>query len=229
MLAVGNACLPARGMRAVPEQLASRLKRKISLSAPVEAVEAKRLKVAGEWRDYAAVVVAVDRPAASKLLPSLSKAEGTRSATFYFGLASPAPIEEPLIILQSPGSDADRANQSSRVVNIGFPSVVQKSYAPPGRELAAITVRGEPVDEAWVKREVERILGVNCAAWAHIKTYDIGYHQPAQVPLTRPDEVPLQLDGVHCCGDHCSNPTLDGAMRSGRRTAEAVSQILGHG
>ena len=45
-------------------------------------------------------------------------------------------------------------------------------------------------------------------------------HQPSQRPL-RPRE-PRSTSGVYLCGDHCAEPTLDSAMRSGRLAAEAV-------
>mmetsp|Transcript_50892 Transcript_50892/g.102283 ORF Transcript_50892/g.102283 Transcript_50892/m.102283 type:complete len:235 (-) Transcript_50892:17-721(-) len=221
MLALGGACLPARGIRAVPEQLAAALRRPVQLSTPVEEVRAGALRVAGEWREYDAVVVAAEQSATAKLvkLPSM---RATRSSTWYFSLPAPAPVQEPLIVLQSYGDPSEPVNAESRVVNVGFPSSVQPSYAPPGCALAAVTVMGPCPDEGWVRAEVERILGADCSRWRHLRTYDIAFHQPAQESLQALDSWPLEIDGVWCCGDHRANPTLDGAMRSGRRVAEAV-------
>merc|ERR1712131_286144 len=44
MLATGRACLPAHGMRAVPQQLAASLCRPVQLSTPVEEVRRGALK-----------------------------------------------------------------------------------------------------------------------------------------------------------------------------------------
>jgi len=227
MLAFGGACLPARGMRAVPEQLANGLSRPVQLSTPVDAVTSTTLCVGGEQREHAAVVVAVDAPSAGRLV-SLPPLTGTRSVTFYFGLKEPAPVLDPLIILQSYGQESSQPDEGkARVVNIGFPSIVQPSYAPAGHVLAAITIMGPAVlDETWVRSEVQRILGVDCSGWRHLRTYDIAYHQPTQVPLVPPAEVPCEVDGIFCCGDHRADPTLDGAMRSGRRVAEAIIKAL---
>lgn len=226
MLATGDAALPRRGMRAVPEQLAAELHSSVRLNTAVEAVLPDALQVGGEWRRYDAVVVAADGPHAEKLL-NLPPAKGTSSSTWYFGLSAPAPVREPLIVLQSYGrgshSESEAgANSGSRVVNIGFPSVVQPSYAPAGKVLAAVTIMGPVVTEAWVREEVERILGVDVSSWRLLRHCQISYHQPAQSPPQRPEVAVPEVGGVFCCGDHRAFPTLDGAMLSGRYAAEAV-------
>lgn len=225
MLAVGKACLPARGMRAVPEQLADGLQRPVRLLTPVTDVRSDALKVGAQWHEYSAIIVAADWPAASKLL-QLPPVRGTRSATWYFGFPAPAPLVDPIIVLHSYGAPSEIEGVQSRVVNVGFPSSVQPSYAPPGYVLAAVTVMGPNQDEAWVRTEVEHMLGTDCSNWKHLRTYDIEFHQPAQVPLQPVGSVACELGGVFCCGDHRADPTLDGAMRSGRRAAEAVRRKL---
>lgn len=228
MLAFGGAALPERGMRAIPEYLASTLRGQICLSTPVEGVSSSGVKVASGWKTYDAVVVAAAWPAASTLL-ELSPPRATRSATWYFALQSPPPVTDPLIILQAYGKDEPSKSEpslTSRVVNIGFPSTVQPSYAPPGHALAAVTVMGMQAEEAWVRSQVESMLGMDCSSWQLLRTYDIGFHQPAQVPLQLPGEVAPSVDGIFCCGDHRSYPTLDGAMLSGRLVAAAVAKHL---
>mmetsp|Transcript_158524 Transcript_158524/g.279895 ORF Transcript_158524/g.279895 Transcript_158524/m.279895 type:complete len:428 (-) Transcript_158524:102-1385(-) len=227
MLAFGGAALPERGMRAIPEYLASTLKGQIRLSTSVEEVRSSGVKVDGDWKSFDAVVVATAWPAASSML-ALSPPRATRSATWYFALQSPPPVADPLIILQSYGKDdpCESELMRSRVVNIGFPSTVQPSYAPPGHALAAVTVMGMQAEEAWVRSQVESMLGMDCSSWQLLRKYDIGFHQPAQVPLQLPGDVATSVDGIFCCGDHRSYPTLDGAMLSGRLVAAAVAQQL---
>jgi hypothetical protein len=224
MLAVGGAALPERGMGAIPEQLASTLRGKIRLSTPVEAVRPSGVKVAGDWMGFDAVVVATDWPAACAFL-KLEAPRATQSSTWYFGLQSPAPVTDPLIILQTYGQKSQSTSDfhvDRRVVNIGFPSTVQSSYAPSNHALAAVTAVGPKVDEAWIRSEIERILGVDCSGWQLLRSYSIGFHQPEQVPLKIPEDLDPCIDGIFCCGDHRSYPALDGAMRSGRIVAEAV-------
>jgi len=219
MIACGEAALPAKGMRAIPEQMSSRLKKGVELNAAVSSVTATSATINGERRTYDAVVVAAEWPAAAKLI-SLPQVQGTQSRTYYFRFPEPAPVTERLVILQTHGLEEAGGSEDTRLVNIAFPSVVQPSYAPRGEVLAAATTMGPAKDEKWVLSEVERLLGVQTSAWEHLKTYDLRFHQPAQVG--RSDSIPVEKEGVFCCGDHMMSPTLDGAMLSGRTTAQAV-------
>mmetsp|Transcript_43721 Transcript_43721/g.103246 ORF Transcript_43721/g.103246 Transcript_43721/m.103246 type:complete len:427 (+) Transcript_43721:84-1364(+) len=225
MIALGQAALPERGMRAIPEQMAERLSKGVQLNTPVEKVEAEAVLVNGTRRSYDAVVIAADWPSAGKLL-ELPPVSATRSCTYYFALPAPAPVTERLVILQTHDLLAEVQSDlsTSRLVNIAFPSVVQPSYAPSGQVLAAATVMGPAPDEAWVLSEVERVLGVQTSTWSHLRTYDIGFHQPSQVGNA--GTIQTENGGLFCCGDYILSPTLDGAMLSGRKAAEAVKRKL---
>ena len=71
-------------------------------------------------------------------------------------------MREPLIVLNSTLKSKD---DSARLVDVAFPSLVQGSYAPKGWDLAAVTVRGEPVEEAWLRGgnllKLVKVLGVH--------------------------------------------------------------------
>ena len=63
------------------------------------------------------------------------------------------------------------------------------------------------------------------SSWQHIRTYNIDCHQPLHVHLRENQDVALEpclRSGIFVCGDHRGFPTIDGAMRSGVRAAEAV-------
>jgi predicted NAD/FAD-dependent oxidoreductase len=66
-------------------------------------------------------------------------------------------------------------------------------------------------------------------AWRSLKTYRILHAQPEQTPPALvPPERPARLaDGLYVAGDHRTNASINGAMVSGRRAAEAVLQDLG--
>jgi predicted NAD/FAD-dependent oxidoreductase len=60
--------------------------------------------------------------------------------------------------------------------------------------------------------------------WRHLRTHHIRHAQPEQRPgWLEPVEREVRLDsGLFMCGDHRDTASLHGAMRSGRRAAEAV-------
>ena len=117
--------------------------------------------------------------------------------------------------------------------SLSFPSNVQPSYAPAGKSLASISIVGDPkdVDEAELERRCRSQLEVwfgkdALKTWRHIKTYRIPYSLPNQAPphprgSERDPPVPGESK-VFCAGDWCNTPTLNGAIESGRRAAEAA-------
>lgn len=221
MLAEGSTSLPERGMQAVPDQLAEGLS--IHLGSPVAEVRARQLRLADDWRDFDAVVLAAELPQASQLLPEIGACKGTSSCTWYFALPSPPPVTEPLIVLNS---TLQAAEDGMRLVDVAFPSLVQPTYAPAGWDLAAVTVRGEgDSGEGWLRSELEGLFGKSLRDWKLLRVYHLPFHQPSQQRPLRPRE-PRSISGIYLCGDHCAEPTLDSAMRSGRFAAEAVLKDL---
>ncbi|NIP79103.1 MAG: hypothetical protein GWM90_07825, partial [Gemmatimonadetes bacterium] len=82
----------------------------------------------GEELRAEAVVVAVDRPAAARLLPSLGTAPSRSVYCLY--LAAPEPPEsEPLLVLNGTGRGP--------INNLCVPDRVAPGYAPPGRSLVS--------------------------------------------------------------------------------------------
>lgn len=60
------------------------------------------------------------------------------------------------------------------------------------------------------------------AGWRHLRTYRIPFAQPAQSPPTNFLRPVALGGGLFVCGDHRDSATLDGAIKSGRRAAEAL-------
>lgn len=229
MLAEGSTSLPDRGMQAVPDQLAEGLS--IHLGSPVAEVRAQQLRLGDDgddWRDFDAVVLAAELPQASRMVPEIGGCKGTSSCTWYFALPSPPPVTEPLIVLNSTLQKA-ADEDGMRLVDVAFPSLVQPTYAPTGWDLAAVTVRGSGADsgdkEGWLRSELEGLFGRSLRDWKLLWVYHVPFHQPSQQRPLRPRE-PRSASGVYLCGDHCAEPTLDSAMRSGRLAAEAVLKDL---
>ena len=60
------------------------------------------------------------------------------------------------------------------------------------------------------------------AGWRHLRTYVVPFAQPAQAPPTQLQRPARLAPWLFAAGDHREAATLDGALRSGRRVAEAV-------
>ncbi|MEV4614229.1 FAD-dependent oxidoreductase [Kitasatospora sp. NPDC049258] len=227
----GRLCLPAGGASAVPAQLAEQLPAgTVRLGVEATSVSADGVQTAAHGRIAArAVVVATDARSAAVLLPGL-RLPGFHPVTTYFHAADRAPMEEPLLLL-----DADRGTARGGISHSLVLSALDPSYAPAGRALIATTVLGRqsfdpggPAGaEPAVRRRLAELYGTGTADWEFLSVR----HQPDAVPAMPPPHNvrrPVRLlAGLYTCGDHRDTSTVQGALVSGRRAAQAVLSDLG--
>lgn len=238
MLALGENCLPRKGIRAVSDYMAALLPAgSLRLSTPVASIAKDGSSVTlvnGETLTAAAVVVATDGPAARTLLAGVGadlEPEGDVKKTMclYFAIDGDAPSPDPILYLN--GDGVEDAEGTTKVNNMCFPSTVSSSYAPAGKSLASVSLIGIPTqpDEevaADVKKQLSEWFGPSVQDWQLLKTYRIPYCQPNQeVPSTREKSVEVQ-PFVYITGDHRETASLQGALRSGTRCGQAVSAAL---
>lgn len=224
MLSEGYAALPAGGMGRIPAQLAAALPaRSLRLHTRVERVLTEAVELAsGERLEARAVVVAADGREAARLLPQLPPARFRPATCVYFAAPEP-PLSAPIIALDGEGKGP--------AASVCVPSSVVGGYAPPGFALVAASVLGaaDPDDGrlvAAVRAQLERWFGRAARSYRHLRTYRIAEAVPALVPpALEPAARRVRLGpGLFVCGDHRETPTIQGALASGRRAAQAVLQ-----
>jgi phytoene dehydrogenase-like protein len=225
MFAEGEACLPAEGMEAIPRQLAAALPAgSVRLGARVEQVRPGSVRLdTGEELAARAVVVATDGASAARLLGVAQHAGAVGVTCLYFAASHP-PVDSPVLVLNGDGVGP--------VNNLCVPTSVAPTYGPPGASLVSATVLGTPPDEDRLLGEVREQLaswfGPAARSWRHLRTYRIPDALPRQDPpaLAEP-ERPVRLEpGLYVCGDHRDNASINGAMASGWRAAEAIAAEL---
>lgn len=216
MLSDGDSAVPAAGMQAIPDQLAAKL--------PPGSIELGRRVVSttpnsvttedGETIEGAAVVIATEGPSAAALLgldPVGSKAAGC----VYFA-ADVAPTDTKCVVLDGTGDGP--------VLNVAVMSNVAPSYAPHGRHLIAAALPGVADGdlESVARTQLRGWWGEQVDRWEHLATYRIPHGQPTQAPPFSPKQSIALADGRFVCGDHRDTASIQGAMYSGRRCADAV-------
>ena len=210
----GTQCLPADGVRAIPAQLAAGLPDgSVRVGTPVRRV------AAGEVDDarVRAVVVAADPSAAGRLLPGLP-VPALNSVTTHYHLAPEPPVQEAAIVL-----DGER---SGPVVNTVVLTNAAPSYAP-GRHLVSSSVVAGDADEPAVRAHLSRLYDVDVRGWEHVARYDVREALPSQAPPMGTFRRPVRLEpGLYVCGDHRDSASIQGALVSGRRAANAVLRDL---
>ena len=132
-------------------------------------------------------------------------------------------VREPILMLDGEGKGP--AN------NIVVMSECSREYAPAGQALIAVSVVGIPdpngLDNA-VRNQLVEWFGSVVKEWKLLKTY--------RIPNALPDMSVGKLDpwrrtvrlrpGLYVCGDHRDQGSINGAMESGHRTAQAVAEDL---
>jgi phytoene dehydrogenase-like protein len=220
--AAGDSAVPATGMGAIPAQLAAALPPDtVRTGARVAALSAGGVTLeSGERVAARNVVVATDGASTARLLGDKTL-PGTRGGTTLYFAAASAPIAEPILVLDATG----RGPVNSLVV----PTLLSPAYAPAGASLIAVTVLGIPtLDdaalEAAVRVQLRDWFGGVVDGWRHLKTFRIPDALPLQTPpVANPRHHQARRgDDLYVCGEYGNAPTINWALYSGRRAAEAL-------
>ncbi len=223
-LAGGDVAVPANGMGAIPGQLAAALPGgTVALGRRVVSVEPGRVvETSGASVDADEVVVATDGPSAASLLGDRVPDPGSRSVGCLWYSAASAPTPSRAILLDGDGTGP--------VNNLAVLSNVSERYAPEGRHLVAAAVFDLGASDADIDTAARAQLeswfgpGAGVGSWRLLRTDRVAHAQPAQPPgsLFPPQRSCRLADGLLVCGDHRDNASIQGALVSGRRAADAV-------
>ncbi|GAA1764383.1 NAD(P)/FAD-dependent oxidoreductase [Luedemannella helvata] len=215
----GGAAVPAAGMAAIGRQLAASMPDlEVECGRAVVEVHPEGVRLHdGERVPARAVIVATDGTTAARLVPGVPEPTWRGVTTFYFAAAEP-PRDDGLILL-----DADDPGTVRSTVVL---SNVAPEYAPPGRALVAASILGahEPTRDLIrrVRARLSAIYGTTTARWDMIRAYPIERALPAMpAPHATRRRVRFQPD-LYVCGDHRDTSSIQGALVSGRRTANEV-------
>lgn len=221
MFSQGSATLPARGMGAIPRQLAARLPADaVRCAARVTEIRERGVTLeSGERIEGDIIVVATDGSTAAKWLPAAAAGElAWRSVTGIYFAADRSPLHEAIIALNGAGTGL--------VNHVCVPSDVAPAYAPAGRALISITVLGVsdvPDLEARVVDELEGWFGGQVRGWRHLRTDRIRHALPVHPASKSGAGAGFRKVGeVFVCGDHLASASIEGAIVSGLRTADEI-------
>lgn len=225
----GKPGLPARGVQALPEQLAAKAKKvgaRISLETPVEKIEetnsgATVRTAGGDSIDAREVIVAVSPEVARSLIASLDDAPenlpyGTRGLTTWWFRADEAPSSEPFIAVDG--------TKRGPLVNSTIVTNSVPSYSPDGTPLvsaSALIKPGETVSDDEARRHAAYLWGADTAKWDLLARDDIEHALPAQPAPSHKTEPARVGDHVLLAGDYRATGSIHGAIESSLAAARA--------
>lgn len=233
----GETTVPAAGMGAIPAQIAAALPAdRIHLHTPVAGIRRRGRgfqvqDARGAAWECDAVVVAADMSRAHLLDERIPVRRWQQTTTFQYACLRselPAELQEPVLLLDGMGTGP--VNHAACI------SSVAPGYAPEGRALVSLNL----VDTDWsaesmtsvqarVVVQMERWFGRGAMrGWRLLRTDRIAQALPRQHQddlRARPGTI--LDDGIFLAGDHVTEGSIDGALRSGRFAAEAACGWLG--
>ncbi len=223
LFATGQTVVPALGMEEIPRQIAETLPRgTLRLHSRVEALQADSLKVRladGGEITARAVVVATEANTAAVLTGTLLPPVESRMVRSWWFAALAASHADPVLYLNG--------NGVGPINNAAWLSNVSRDYAPMGQALLNVTtlpgMEGWD-DEAAVRRQLRDWFGPITDDWQLLREQVIPQALPVPAQVNpRFEGRPARLaPGLFVAGDHHATASINGAMISGRRAAEAV-------
>ena len=227
----GDVAVPARGMGELAVQLAGRLPAgTVRLGTQVRGVtrDGDDVEVLTDGASVRArsVVIAVDAPALAHLAldsagHDVEAAPGRGTAAVHFDAPRSPTRGRRDLHLGAPGEGP--------IATLATMSDVAPGYAPTGRSLVTVSTVGVPDEDdatldAAVRAQARGWFGDEVDSWRTLAVQRIPYAQPRQDPRDLPElaRSVARTPGVWVCGDHRDTGSIQGAMVSGRRTAEAV-------
>ena len=218
----GSMTMPKNGIQAVPEQLASQLKKDtIHYNTNVRSVSSSGVTLDnGETMDADLVVVAVPQHIANTWLDNPQQILRKQTATFVFE-AEQSPLGKPRLLL-----NREYAQEEQHILHVHVPTLLHTS----SKHLIVATVVGEIASEHRKKavqksihEELGQWFGEVASSWKLVGTTHVDYALPSgSVTAKGRERMELVHDGVHYIGDHTTHPSVHGTLRSVERLLERL-------
>ena len=218
----GSMTMPKDGIQAVPEQLASQLKKDtIRYNTNVRSVSSSGVSLDnGETMDADLVVVAVPQHIANTWLDNPQQILRKQTATFVFE-AEQSPLDKPRLLL-----NREYAQEEQNILHVHVPTLLH----PSSKHLIVATVVGEIASEHRKKavqksihEELGQWFGEVASSWKLVGTTHVDYALPSgSVTAKGRERMELVHDGVHYIGDHTTHPSVHGTLRSVERLLERL-------
>ena len=217
-LMLGSAAVPADGMQAIPQQMASKLPSDaIRVRTEVENIDRTRIRMTnGDEISAPKVILATEGGAAARLL---GVPQGSSRSQWHAYFSAPEPPNDRKSIHLLPADEGPCRN-------LAVMSNVAPEYAP--KDAALIVVAGPTTESeaplSQVQRQLTKMFGSQVESWQILKAGVVAGAQPLFAPGTpfrRKQDGP---QNIVLAGDHRTTPSIQGALVSGRQAAQTAME-----
>ncbi|CAG4919921.1 unnamed protein product, partial [Acidithrix sp. C25] len=213
----GHSVIPDTGMAEIPSQIASNIEPEdIHLNSKVRSVSDRSITLEdGSERPHDFVVVATKPDQANLLLGNNAKVNYRSVACHYFATEIELSNEPTVVIPRMPEIDL------ATVVQL---DAISKSYAPKGVHLISASTLKPDMDPDVISDQIAIVLGIEKNELSHIRSYEIKDALPVVFSSGNVGD-PYFLNvsqRTFLAGDYLQNPSIDGALKSGRLASQAI-------
>ena len=220
----GEIAVPSMGISSIPKQLGSSLSGdELKLNTPVRNINRNIIELeSGQKIESNNTVIAVEESNANNILgvTETNSSYKTEVACLYFGVKK-TNVPEAILILNGTGSGP--VNNLSLMPR-------GTEYAPEDFKLVVVSVVSHQfLDknnlQQLVVDQLEQWYGIEVRNWRYLKTHRI--KRPVPCPAGMPLKITSKFrEGLYRCGDYMGVASLNTAIKSGRKAAEAILEDL---
>ena len=207
--ATGRPGVPALGAGELSRKLAAPLR---DIRYNTEVLKISSGEVSGDFGRLTAdaIVVATPPSVASALLSTPLQARPLSSTTWYHTTSDDLPQSKYLAVGSGKG-----------IVNSVVISEVSRSYAPTGQHLISTTALST-LSEFELHQELDSLWSTNSRSWQEVGRYEIAESLYLVDSTLRNRQSAAIGADLYLAGDFTQWPSQQGAMRSGRLSAEEI-------
>ena len=203
----GRAGLPSGGMMQLPKQIIKNSSLKVNFNKHLKKIENKQAFFEdGTSEKFDQIVLALPIHEINKITKKQVTIKYNSNITTYFA-SSKKIIGKSLLLIPE---------KKFKINSIQCLSNVCSSFSKKKKHLYSASSLDTEVTEKELKLEFQKITKIPIADIETIKTYKIKKALPRQT---------VQIEGssyMYCCGDWNTEPSIDGAIKSGRKVAEKL-------
>lgn len=220
MFAEGDAAVPARGMEEIPRQMKSKLKRtEFRFHTPVKRVSDGEVELGDGEVIHSDIVILATEP--DGIVPRMTSHMPWHSTACYYFEAPENVLPHKMIAVSF--------RENALVNNLTVISDTAPGYAPKNRHLVSVNLLRLPdrsVEEIsqMIKNELALTFGNSVQSWKFLKNYHIRKALPVPDSMAHSASIEATRikEGVFLAGDQMLNPSINAAIRSGEKAAQAA-------
>ena len=207
--ALGKASLPSNGMNILPKTIAENSKLDISFDSEVDKVKDNKVYFKnGESEAFDYLIIASPIHNISQMIEIDTKMDYNENKTIYLS-SSKNMLNKSILLI----SDDYETNSIQCLTNIS------KSYSDNNLNLYSLSSLNTKASDDKLINEFKEIMELDSNDISFVKSYTIKEALPASKTKIKSKK------NIYFCGDWMEEPSIDGALKSGRIVANKLNQI----